>query len=236
MSTVRVRSLVAQVYEEAGRAIASGEFAPGATVGIAEFAKRFAVSATPVREAFARLTSEGRLRFVDNIGYSVPPLPTGKDFTDWAVARVVVESNALLYAMGPLDARLLDEAAAINKRIASTDFGTEQSGIRRYSELNWRFHARLIALARNPLLDEIHQRLNGAPQFGRIFHGRGIPSQATVVAEHERVLKHLRRGDRDGAAAALREHIIESLERDARMSDVSVSLRRLAPHNKRRQP
>jgi len=42
------------------------------------------------------------------------------------------------------------------------------------------------------------------------------------------VLRHLRRGDHDSAAAALRHHIIDSLERDARLSAVSLSLKRIA--------
>lgn len=229
MSAVRARSLTTQVYAETVRVLDGGEFAPGAAIGIADFARRFGVSATPVREAFARLTAEGRLRFADNLGYSIPALPTAKEYADWAVARLVVETNALLYVSGPLDARLLDAAVAINQRIGATNFGTSPSGVRRYSELNWRFHAHLIALARNPLLDDLHQRLYAEPQFGRIFHGRGIPNQALVVAEHERVLAALRGGDRLAAATALRLHIIESLERDARMSNLSLSLRRLGP-------
>ncbi len=224
---VRAHSLSAQIHEAMRARIAAGEMAPGATVGIADIAKQFGVSATPVREAFARLAAEGLLRFVDNIGYSVPPLPGADDYVNWAVARVVVESNALLYILGPLDARRLDEAEAINEQIRATAFGTGSAGIRQFSELNWRFHARLIALARNPLLDDLHARLYAAPQFSRIFLGRGIPNQALVAAEHARILRRLRRGDREAAANELRSHIIDSLDRDARLSDLSVSLKRL---------
>jgi DNA-binding GntR family transcriptional regulator len=227
VTVVRARSLVTQVYEEVRRRIAAGEFAPGTPVGIADLAKRFAVSPTPVREALARLAAESQLHFVDNIGYSVPPLPTAREYTDWAVARIVIESNALLYIMGPLDSRILDEAEAINARIRDTAFGTEHEGVRQFTELNWRFHARLIALARNALLDDVHSRLYGAPQFSRIFLGRGILNQTQVVAEHQKVLRQLRRGDRLAAADALRDHIVDSLERDARLSDVSLSLKRL---------
>jgi DNA-binding GntR family transcriptional regulator len=180
-----------------------------------------------VREALQRLRAEGHLLFVENIGYRLPEPPTSQQYTDWAVARIVVESSALLYILGPIDTRLLDEAQAINAEIRSTDFGISQAGIRKFSELNWHFHAKLLALARNPLLDEVHTRLYAAPQFSRIFLGRGILHQAEVVAEHDKVLDELRRGDRVAAAGAQREHIVESLERDARLSDLSISLKRL---------
>lgn len=227
MTAVRAHSLVAQIHDAIRARIAAGDFPPGTAVGISDLARQFAVSATPVREALARLAAEGQLHFVDNIGYSVPPLPAAGDYVNWAVARVVVESNALLYIMGPLDPRILDEAAAINDRIRRTAFATDHAGVREFSELNWRFHASLIGLARNPLLDDLHARLYAAPQFSRIFLGRGNPNQALVAAEHGKVLRQLRRGDREGAARALRDHIVDSLERDARLSDLSISLKRL---------
>jgi len=227
MTAVRARSLVAQVHEEMRSRLATREFPAGAPVNIADIAKRFGISPTPVREAFARLAAEGQLLFVENIGYSVPALPAAQDYVDWAIARVIVEPNALLHILGPLDTRVLDEAEAINERIGAAQFGTVPAGIRQFSELNWAFHARLIALARNPLLAELHARLYAAPQFSRIFLGRGIPNQVQVAAEHAKVLRHLRRGDHTAAANALRHHIVDSLERDARLADVSLSLKRI---------
>ncbi|MEP7208733.1 MAG: GntR family transcriptional regulator [Casimicrobiaceae bacterium] len=228
MNPVRASSLVAQVHAEVRTDIAGGAYRAGASLNIAETAKRLGVSATPVREALARLAAEGVLLFSENLGYRVPAPPSAKDYQDWAVARIVVEANALQFIPDPPDPRLLDEAEAINDEIRDTRFGSDQAGVRRYSELNWAFHSRLIALARNATLSDLHARLYAAPQFSRIFLGRGIPSQARIVAEHAAILRPLRRRDRDTAARALREHIVDSLERDARMADVSISLERLA--------
>ena len=227
MTAIRPRSLVSQVHDSVQHRIASGEFEPGAPLCIADLAKTLGVSQTPVREALARLAAGGLAEFTDNIGYRVASLPSARDYTDWAVARIVVESNALHFVIGPLDTRLVEEAASLNRQLASGDFGDDAEGIRRYSELNWAFHACLIALARNPLLGEIHARLYRAPQFSRIFLGRGIPRRAEIVAEHEAILRHLRQGERHLAADALREHIVDSLERDARLADTAVSLRHL---------
>lgn len=227
MSAVAPRSLVAQVHDALARRIAGGEVAPGAALNIAELAKEFGVSPTPVREALARLAAQGLVAFTHNIGYSAAPMPTAVDYTDWAVARLVVESNALRFVLGPIDARLLDEAEAINTRLGTERYGEDAEGVRRYSEANWAFHARLIGLARNPLLDDIHAGLYRAPQFSRIFLGRGIPDRARVVAEHRRILTALRHGDRERAARALAAHIVDSLERDARLADAAVSLKRL---------
>jgi DNA-binding GntR family transcriptional regulator len=71
------------------------------------------------------------------------------------------------------------------------------------------------------LLDDVHARLYAAPQFSRIFLGRGIPNQALVAAEHAKVLRQLRRGDRTAAAQALSEH--RRQPGATRLSDVSIN-------------
>ena len=220
MGTVRANSLVAQVYQRVRAEIGRGEHGEGKPVNIAETAKRLDVSATPVREAFARLAAEGLLRFHDNMGYRVPEALTAKDYIDWAVARVIVESGALEHLSGPLDARVLDEATAINEELSRAAFGIGEDGIERYSELNWRFHTKLIALARNAVLSELHARLYAAPQFARVFVGRGVLHQSHVVEEHRAILAALRQGDGAAAAAAMRRHIVDSLERDAQTGEV----------------
>jgi len=223
----RTRLAAPQVLEKLRDAILSLDLVPGTVLVRQELADRFGVSQTPVREALARLSAEGQLVFVHNVGYRLPDAPSAKQYADWAVSRVIVESNALLYILGPIDPRILDEAEAINEQIRSSDFGTAAAGVRRFSELNWRFHAKLLSLARNEMLEEVHARLYASPQFSRIFLGRGILYQAEVAAEHAQVIERLRKGERQAAADALRDHIVESLERDATLSQVSVSLRRL---------
>ena len=84
MTPVRAHSLVAQIHDALRARIAAGDFPPGTAVSIADIAKQFAVSATPVREALARLAAAGQLRFVDNIGYSVPALPATQSVTQSA--------------------------------------------------------------------------------------------------------------------------------------------------------
>ncbi|MGX9937939.1 GntR family transcriptional regulator [Advenella kashmirensis] len=226
LSTIRPTSLADQVHAQVQHMIAAGRFAPGTAINIAQLSRQCGVSHTPIREALARLAAEGQLIFVRNIGYRLPEPPTIKQYTDWAVARVVVESNALLYILGPIDLALIDKAQQINDQIRQSDFGKTASGIRRFSELNWRFHATLIGLADNAMLEDAHSRLYASPQFSRIFLGRGVINQNEVAVEHERVLACLRDGDRQAAAQALRDHIVDSLERDAQQSHISGLIRR----------
>jgi DNA-binding GntR family transcriptional regulator len=227
MSVVRARSLVVQVHEELIQLIDRGDFPPGCSLSITDLARRFEVSSTPVREALARLAAEGRVTFHENIGYRIPDLPTARDYSDWAAARIAVESSALLYAFGPLDDKLLDEADAVNDEMRRTRWAGDSASVARYSDLNRRFHAALVGLARNPLLTDMQHRLYAGRHFSNVFIGRGIPAIADVVAEHQRIVDALRHGDVSEAAWQLRAHIVQSLERDARVPEVAPALRRL---------
>ncbi len=227
MNAVRAKSLVRQVEAEIVRLMDHGAFPAGASVSISDLARRFEVSSTPVREALARLAAEGRLVFHENIGYRVPELPTAREYGDWAAARIAVESSALLYTFGPIDGNLLDAAESLNDEMRRTNWGVDSASVYRYSELNRGFHAALVALARNPLLREMQQRLYAGQHFSNVFIGRGMPAVEHVVAEHQEIIDALRTGDTAGAARQLRAHIVQSLERDARISEVSPALRRL---------
>ena len=224
---VRAKGLVLQVHEEVARLIDGGQFAPGANVGISDLARRFEVSATPVREALARLAAENRLVFHENIGYRVPDLPSAREYSDWAAARIAVESSALLYTFGPIDGNLIDLADSINDEMRHADFRSDSASASRYSDLNRRFHAAIVGLARNPLLTDMQTRLYAGKHFSNVFIGRGIPARTQVVDEHQRIVDALRAGDTGDAARLLRAHIVDSLERDARASDASPALRRL---------
>ena len=224
---VQARSLVLQVHDEVGRMLDAGQYPPGSAVGISELSRRFGISATPVREALARLAAQGQLQFHGNVGYRVPEPPSAQDYLDWATARIAVESTALQAAFGPLDARLIDQAEAINDTMRTTRFDSSAASVARYTDLNQRFHAALVAVSRNPLLAEMQDRLYAGSRFARVFVGRARPATREVVAEHQRIVDALRAGEPARAALALREHIVDSLERDARLAERAPALRRL---------
>jgi hypothetical protein len=124
MTAVRARSLVAQVHEEMRRR------SPRRVSG---HRGRHRDIAAVQRQRHARARAFGlppkNGRFVDSIGYSVPGCRQPV-YVDWAVARVVVESSALLHVLTP-DTRVLDEPT-INER-PDDGVRTDHDGIRHFS-------------------------------------------------------------------------------------------------------
>src|SRR4029077_696546 len=71
--------------------------------------------------------------------------------------------------------------------------------------LNYRFHSQLYALARQPQSLHFVQVLWAKYPFDLINLIRGRPGRA--AAEHRRLLKAMKAGDRKAVTSSLREHI-----------------------------
>ncbi|MFZ2238224.1 MAG: GntR family transcriptional regulator, partial [Gordonia amarae] len=71
------------------RDLAAGEFDPGTKLGEERLADRYRVSRTPVREALARLISDGLIERRGNILYPVRPRLDG--LAEYYDARALIE-------------------------------------------------------------------------------------------------------------------------------------------------
>lgn len=212
---VQAQSLTLQVYETLRRRIAEGRLGERTALVISALVKEFGISHTPVREALARLHAEGLATFTDNIGYKVAPRPTMADYQSWMQARLVIEAGAMRQIAGEIDPDRLAQLETINAEIMHADFGTSFDGIRRFSDLNRRFHHNLILLCENPFLARAYDQIWLGAQFSRVHIERGILAQRMIAREHAEIIAALRGGDVVRAADTLSRHIVESLRRDA---------------------
>jgi DNA-binding GntR family transcriptional regulator len=113
------RTLADEAYSRLKSRIMRSELAPGAKLSIDGLAKQLAFSHTPIREALARLESEGLLARRPLSGYTVEPLLSAAEFADLFEIRMLLEplaarraaERALLAASG-LQGRGPDGAAA----------------------------------------------------------------------------------------------------------------------------
>ena len=80
------------------RDILSGALVPGARLGIAELVARYAISATPIREALSRLVPRGLIIALNQRGFRVASVGED-DLIDITMNRVLVETEALRRSM-----------------------------------------------------------------------------------------------------------------------------------------
>ncbi|WP_203657260.1 GntR family transcriptional regulator [Actinocatenispora rupis] len=209
-------SLADDVYESVKAQVMDLAIAPGERVNIDALARELTVSPTPVREALARLESDGLVRKRPMSGYSTTPLLTAAEFAHLFEMRLLLEVPAarLAAARAPAAAFPGLRAAAVppdeagDEPPAWTDPGGARPSYRRYAAFtahDARFHELVADLSGNPMLAEAIRRLHAHLHLHRLYlPGRPV---ADTGAEHHRVAEAVAAGDPDAAAAAMTDHL-----------------------------
>lgn len=199
--------------------ILRGTFGSGARLGEAELAERLGVSRTPVREALARLASEGLVELSPNRGARV---------SSWTVAelegvfdlRTVLEPE--LTALAVPNAARADVEALASLATRMTGVGAPGAGqdLDALVPLNREFHGRLVALAGHPALAGALAAAVHAPIVLRNFHTYDDASLRRSLSHHVEIAAAVRAGDAQWARAVMTAHI-----RNARSAMISAAAR-----------
>jgi DNA-binding GntR family transcriptional regulator len=186
--------------------IQSGELPPGTHLRQAEFAERFGVSTTPVREAFVALAREGLVRQDAHRGVVVF-VPSTDELREVYEIRSALEPLATELAT----TQLTDDDLAALERIVTQ---MRNAKPKRYFDLNREFHTRIYAGARRPRLQELIDGLRepSASYIAMNFSQYDQKYRDDVQAEHEAIVDALRARAPKRAGRAMRDH----LERSAR--------------------
>ncbi|HEX4109862.1 MAG TPA: GntR family transcriptional regulator [Solirubrobacteraceae bacterium] len=194
------------IADELRRLIRSGELPAGTHLRQLEVARSFAVSITPVREAFTALAREGFVRQDAHRGVVVF-VPSVADLRENYEIRIALEPLATeLAATQITDAQLAElEALVAEMRVAI------RKDLPRYaSELNPTFHALIYRAALRPRLAEIIEQLRDASAaYLQLLVLKPQPARYLNSAhrEHEEILAALGAHARERAAEAMRLHL-----------------------------
>lgn len=206
-------------------AILSGELAPGERVSSAELAKRWSVSATPLREALQRLAASGLVEYASQRGARVTEV-SPRDVREVYELRLMLEPEALGRSMRRADnewRRELDDAYFV-LRTAYEGANEDMTAVER---ANREFHRALLARCDSEWLLRIVGMLsdNSARYRALSWWPRGGSEKAW--REHVDIYEACVSGDTDRAEGALREHI--GLTRDAILDNWGTAPRRAEP-------
>jgi len=206
----RAPALGDQVYNALRAQLRSGAIGAGQALQEVQLAGQLGVSRTPVREAMARLASEGLLA-CDQRSFTVPAL-TLQDVDDIYELRCLVEPAALrriapLLAdatlRAPLDAALADAEAA---HLA----GRGDANSDAFRAANARYRAAWLALVPNARLVRVIELYADHLQHIRALT-LGDPGVRTIVLGGlQRITAALAAGDGKAAAQAMHEHLLQA--------------------------
>lgn len=182
-------------------AILTGEIAPGEWLRQDELAERLGISSTPIREALRRLEADGLVEHVRHQGVKVVAytLNAAREYYD---LRSMLEPFALRLAaerIRPVD------IAALEALVAEAQVLLAQQAMADLTEANWRFHEHLLGLCGSRLVQDVLGRVRRSFQLDTLLM---IPERAAAsVAEHQRIVDALKRGEVSVAENQLRENI-----------------------------
>ena len=197
------------VYDSLRSAVLEHILAPGDRVNIDALARELDVSPTPVREALARMESEGLLRKRPRAGYTVSPLLTVAEFHDMFDMRLLLECAAARWAAErATDAQ---RSALVAEAARTVEGGDDHSWHAAFTALDARLHDLVAQFSASPLLRESITRLHAHLHL----HRRYFPYDQTAVTndEHRDLAAGISDQDPGRAEAAMRVHLTRARER-----------------------
>lgn len=202
--------LTETVYEMIKQQLVDHEIEPGSKLNINGIAAEMDVSPTPVREALARLESDGLVVKRSLAGYTAAPLMSGADFGDLFEMRMLLEPVAAAHAATRIAA---SDLAALDDHLAEmrNAHGASRETLRLFLHQDALFHARIASASGNELMADTLQRFHAHTHLYRLYFREGVTD--ATCREHERIVEALRDADPDTAAAAMRSHIRRAQQR-----------------------
>jgi DNA-binding GntR family transcriptional regulator len=203
--------LTDNVYEAIKALVMDHAIAPGARVNIDALARQLQVSQTPLREALARLESDGLVTKEPLRGYSAAPLMSWKQLDDLYGFRLLVEP----WAAGSAATNITDAGRTrLSDEIASCSDAPDSGSYEDYKRLSahdTRFHDLIMEFSGNISLRDIYSKTHCHLHGFRLYYGSGIGMKA--LKEHQRIAKAVASGNSDRAETAMRAHLENARKR-----------------------
>ncbi|MGW1408245.1 GntR family transcriptional regulator [Streptomyces sp. NPDC002403] len=205
------RTPLSEIARQAVRdRIIDGSYAQGARMVEREIAQDLRMSRVPVREALRALVEEGLLDLLPHSGVRVRRLERADVehlYDVWeplAIQASRLAARRVAAAAPGAPAALTDLRAVLEQAEAAAAAGDRT----RENEAGTTFHDGIVALADNPLLAQLMQRLSG--QLRLLFGLNTEP--APMRAQHGEMYERIAAADADAAAAITLLHVRKSRE------------------------
>ena len=195
----RAEELRLQLADE----IVRGVLAPGSGLDETDIARRFSVSRTPVREALRQLVASGLVESRAHRG-AVVAQPSIERLTGMFEAMAELEALCAGLAAERMPATDRQKLESIHEELRVLSYAGNPE---RFHEVNERFHNAIYAGSQNGYIAEMTLATRVRVQPFRRAQFRNLGRLAKSHAEHDRVVVAIMRGDKTGAAAAMRAHI-----------------------------
>lgn len=194
-----------QVYQNLLRMVMQNDVDPGSRMVIDKIALDLGVSSTPVREALARLETQGLVYKERLRGYFASEMISSAEFDDLWEFRLLVEPYAARHAAlrlgGTGRVRLREELDSIRSVRLADDYPSKRA-VREHDQ---RLHDLVMELAGNKHARKAIAQTHAHNRMLRV-HFAALDGYR-AVQEHAEVVEALNSADPDAAEETMRRHI-----------------------------
>lgn len=234
-SSPRISVLSDESYTKIKEMIVTYEISPGSRINIDALSRRFKTSQTPIREALARLESEGLTKKEPLKGYSATNLLTLDEFQDLFQFRLLIEPWAAEQAAQ----RITSEGKRILKlEMSSAKKSLNQKNVDEFKSLtehDARFHNLVAQLSGSKSVESAFERTHCHLHLFRLFMAHRLHliennsrasfvegffeqyyqngSGQLAIIEHGAIAHAILDGDFNAARLNMHSHIQSSLKR-----------------------
>jgi DNA-binding GntR family transcriptional regulator len=193
-------SMVDIAHEALLEAILDGDSQPGSRLEIRDIADRLAMSPTPVREALAKLATQGLTVLDANRGYRVAGILTRREFHELLAARRVIEIGALRQGQASsaspdwidgVTERQIEEVRRLERLAGTSPRGPRFMDYTEFSRADAEFHGAIIALTSNHYLESSWRGLYCHLRISRLYAGAGVTGCEEARLEHQAIVEAL---------------------------------------------
>ena len=191
------------VFNTLRQAILRGELKPGERLMEIQLANKLGVSRTPVREAIRKLELEGLVLMIPRKGAEVADI-SEKSLKDVLEVREALEELAARIACDKITKegvnRLKEAAQDFRSALKSND-------ITQMAEADVRFHDVICNATENQKLGQLLNNLREQMYRYRIEYLKDQQVYEKLLSEHEEIIRHIEKGEKDEAARVVSRHI-----------------------------
>jgi DNA-binding GntR family transcriptional regulator len=195
-------SMMTKVYAILRREILSCQILPGQELSEGDLAARFKMSRTPVREALAKLRTEGLVKSFPRMGYQVAPV-TFQDMNELFGIRTMLEARAVELAVERITQEEISELRALLDVVYDR---AEQPSIYHFVQANRAFHGAIAKASGNVRLHAMIMQI--LDELQRFFYLgarlRDVSTETTV--SHKVMVDALEARDAARARGLMMEH------------------------------
>lgn len=189
------------VYETLRQQILEGSLKPDQKLVMANLAKSFGCSETPIREAIRRLESDGYVTFTPHSGARVTTIDDG-ELSEIYLIRISLEALATRLAVSCISP---EDIMWLKNKNSEMEAAAKENRFEDIACLNKEFHLRIYKKAPYPRLYRMISDLWDAfERWPSIFSF--VPERAaSAIREHEQIIEALLTADVDRADSLMKE-------------------------------